>query len=109
MSGLPVEYEKFQVQTQINEARQVINFTERQKANLLRESKNLELKLADARSERERLSNTLENLELEILATSQKIENNKIAVAQAEADILKIEGMIATYNQKLQEISKGNK
>ena len=82
----------------------MINFTERQKAGLERDSENMAIQLQDAEAEKIRLKATLENLELEILALQQKIENNRIAVSQAEADILKIKGLIENYNQQLGEI-----
>jgi len=104
LSKMPLAYEKHLVEIKIEEAERAVEFTGKQKDKFLQDQRNFEFQLEESKSERERLLNTLEQLELEILATQQKIENSKIAADQADLDLIKINKVLNLNKSKLKEL-----
>ena len=104
LSEMPLAYEKHLVEIKIEEVERAVEFTGKQKDKFIQDQRNFEFQLEESKSERERLLNTLEQLELEILATQQKIENSKIAADQADLDLIKINKVLNLNKSKLKEL-----
>ena len=104
VSSLEIAYEKYLIQLQIADAERAITFTRRQQQRLIQDARNLEYQLAESKEEKVRLLENIEKLELEILALSQRIENNKSAVSQSEIDLEKIGQMLENYRQNLRKL-----
>lgn len=104
VSSLETEYERYLIQLQIADAERAATFTSRQKQRLIQKGKNLEYQLEESKAEKERLLEMIGKLELEILALTQKIEDNKVAVGQSDIDLEKINKMMETYRQNLRKL-----
>jgi hypothetical protein len=104
VSSLETEYDRYLIQLQIADAERAVTFTSRQKQRLIQNGKNLQYQLEESKAEKERLLESIEMLELEILALAQKIENNKGALDQADIDLDKINKMMETYRQNLRKL-----
>ena len=104
VSSLEVGYEEYLIELQIADAERAITFTGRQQQRLIQQGKNLEYQLAESKAEKERLLETLEALELEVLALKQRIEDNEAAVEQTHVDLEKINKMIDRYREKLDKL-----
>ena len=101
VSSLPVSYEIYTLEKQIEDTDQAEAYTQKQQQKLVGERKNLEYQLAESKAERDRLLETIDNLELEILALSQKVEDNKSDSIKLNLDLEKIGRMKEQYRQKL--------
>ena len=104
ISSLPVSYEIYTIEKQIEDTDQAAEYTLKQQQKLTGERKNLEYQLAESKAERDRLLMTIENLELEILALSQKVEDNKSDSIKLSMDLEKIGRMKEQYREKLLKI-----
>jgi len=105
MGSLPAEYEKNSIKKRIVEAKRVIMITENEQQALTQSTKNLSRQLEEATTEKERLNTTLENLDLEILAIKQRIENNKSDSIRSVSDLEKIRILIAQYEAELKKLN----
>lgn len=105
MGSLPAEYEKNSIEKRIIEAKRVIMITENEQQALMQSAKNLSRQLEEVTTEKERLNTTLENLDLEILATKQRIENNKSDSIRSVSDLEKIRILVAQYEEDLKKLN----
>lgn len=105
MGSIPVAYDRYAMELRIMEVEQAISFQLKQIDGLQSDNVSLDKKLNNSKEERIRLQNALENLELSILATAQRIENNKLAITQGEADLLRIRALLEQYRQQLSEMN----
>lgn len=105
MGSLPVEYEKNNIEKRIIDAKRVIMITENEQQTLMQSAKNLSRQLEEATTEKERLNITLENLDLEILAVKQRIENNKSDSIRSVSDLEKIRILVAQYEEDLKKLN----
>jgi len=81
------------VQKEIDESQQAFDATEKQKARLVNQNKDLNIRLSNNEQERLHLQKSLENNELERMVIFQKLENNKKeqdSVANAGLQIKKV-------------------
>lgn len=101
VGSLKVAYEKYLIELQIADAQRASTFTSRQQQRLIQEGRNLEFQLSESKAEKERLLESIEKLELEILALSQRIDDNKAAVEQSNVDLEKISKMLDQYRENL--------
>ena len=104
MAGLPLSYERYAMELKIMETEQAIGFQARQKEGLESDIVSLGKKLENSKEERIRLQRNLDNLELSILATAQRIENNKSAVEQNEIGMQKMQDLLLLYKKMLDDL-----
>lgn len=101
MEGIGVDYQRYAMELRIMETEQAIDFQIREQEDLASNIESLGKKLANSKEERIRLQNMLDNLELSILATAQRIENNKLAIEEGTIDLEKMNGLLEKYRQQL--------
>ena len=106
ISSLSVAYKIHSIEKQIEDANQAAEFTIKQQQKLAMERKNIEYQLSESKAERDRLLQTIETLELEILALSQKVEDNKLATEKATLDLDKINKMKEQYRQNILKLKQ---
>ena len=104
VASLEISYEKYLIELQIADAERAATFTGRQQQRLIQEGRNLEFQLDESKAEKERLLESIEKLELEILALNQRIEDNKAAVEQSDVDLEKIRKMLNKYRENLKKL-----
>jgi len=104
MSGLPLAYKRYSMELKIMDTEQAIGFQMREKEGLESDIISLSKKLTKSKEERIRLQKTLENLELSILATAQRIENNKTDLEFNVVDMQKMQDLLKQYKQMLNDL-----
>ena len=100
----PVNFQKYMITQDIAETERALGFTLKQKENLIRENENLGEDLINSEEELVELEEAVEQLKLQILATKQKIENNKEAVIQSDVDLEKIRKVLDAHKERLQKL-----
>ena len=103
-SSMELAYEKYLIELQIADAERATTYTQRQKQRLIQDGKNLEYQLSESKAEKARMLENLEKLELEILALTQKIEDNKAAVNQSDVDLEKIKSVLDQHRSNLRKL-----
>ncbi len=104
MEQVPLQYQQHEMSVRISEAEQAVDFQVRHQESLQQENVKLKQKMEYSREERIRAKKLLENLELEILATAQRIENNKVALQLDSVDINRMNILLQKYRKKLAEM-----
>ncbi len=104
MNGIPLAYRRYSMELKIMETGQAISFQIKQKEGLESDNVSLSKKLVNSKEDRIKLQKTLENLELSILATAQRIENNKISLELNALDLLKMKDLLEQYRKKLKHL-----
>ncbi len=104
MVEVPLAYDRFEINLKISDAEQAVNFQVRHQESLKQQNVRFGQQLEYSKEERIRMKKLLENLELEILATAQRIENNNVAMQQDSLDIERMRNLIIKYRQELAKI-----
>ncbi len=101
MEQVPLQYQRHEMIVRISEAEQAVDFQVRHQESLQQENLKLKQKMEYSKEERIRAKKLLENLELEILATAQRIENNKVALQLDSVDINRMNILLQKYRKRL--------
>lgn len=101
MEQVPLQYQRYEMNGRISDAEQAVNFQVRHQESLQQENVKLSQKLEFSKEELIRMKKLLENLELEILATAQRIENNDVALQQDSVDVNRMMILLEKYRKRL--------